>query len=584
MSRKSIASRMNIKSKMMGMVVIAIFIPLACLILFSSLYQSEIIEKKRKFEVESQIQYALGMSEQRLHTAIKLSQDITYEEKIEEYAYGLKKNKISKTLAYKFITTALRDKFYLNNEILFSAVLLESNPNQLYSITADGYHEIDSYLQNVHRYIENKTKNLGSDICFFVVKDKIYLIRNLISTKNFEKFGVIVNQLNPKVFFKELLTNSSFDKWIKVMINGEELQLRDELNETTIPVDHGILTFQISLEENHVSLICDVKVEKSKLIQEETIFVRGITISVFLIIVCISFVLFSIYTSIVGPIVELTKALKEVEKENWGITLSCDREDELGVLMNGFNEMSLKVQYLINYVYKEELNLKEAKIKALQAQINPHFINNTLEIINWKAQMLGGTEISKMIRSLSVILSATLNRNNKKMIALNEEMRYVDSYLYILKRRFEERIIIDKEMEEELLNCEVPILIIQPLLENAVVHGIEPAKGGKISISIKKANDEIVISIANDGLPLSPTDMDKIEQILAGKSEPGKQHSVGIKNVNERIKLIYGPEYGLLIGINKQNMTESSIRIPWKCTINSNKQQMCLVESDKEKS
>jgi len=571
MKRMNIANRINIKSKIMGMVVIAIFIPLACLILFSSFYQREIIEQKRKDEVESQIKYALGMSEQRFQTAIKLSKDITYEEKIEEFAYLLKRKKISKTLTYRFITAALKDKFYLNNEILFTAVLLEANPNQIYSITADGYHVIDNYLENVHPYIENKTKDLGSEVCFFVANGKIYMIRNLISTKNFEKFGVIVNQINEKIFFKELLSNSSFKKWIKVIINEEPFQLRNTYGENIASAEKGIITFKTSLEEDQISLACNVKIEKNELIQEETFFVRGITISVFLIIVCISFVLFLTYASIVGPIEELTGALKEVELGNWGITLEFKRDDELGVLMKGFNDMSLKVQYLINCVYKEELKLKEAKIKALQAQINPHFINNTLEIINWKAQMIGGTEISKMIRALSVIMSATLNRNNKKMISLYEEIKYLDSYLYILKRRFEERISIEKDIEEKLLKYEVPILIIQPLLENAVVHGIEPAKGGKISIIIKEIDEEIVISIANDGIPLTIEEEEKIDKILSGDVEPNSQHSVGIRNVNERIKLIYGIEHGLVIGKNEQNMTESIIKIPWKSTSNSNK-------------
>ncbi|SHO43904.1 sensor histidine kinase [Anaerocolumna xylanovorans] len=582
MRKKNIANRINIKSKMMSMVVIAILVPLACLIFFSAFYQKEVIEQKRKAEVESQMKYALGLSVQRFHTAIKLSKDITYEEKIEEYAELLQKNKINESLSYKLITAALKDKFYLSNEILFTAVLLEANKDQIYSITADGYHEIDHYIKSVHPYIEEQTKDLGSGVCIYVRDKKIYIIRNLISTKNFKKFGVIINQVDTKKFFKELLSNETFKDWIEVTINHESFQLQDEYKDN-ISLENKLLTFHSGLEDEQVSLACNVKIEKEKLIQEETFFVRGVTISVFLIILCISFVLFQTYASIVGPIVELTGALKEVEQGNWGLTLASDREDELGVLMRGFNEMSLKIEYLIDCVYKEELNLKEAKIKALQSQINPHFVNNTLEIINWKAQMIGGTEISKMIRALSVIMLATLNRNNKKMVTLIEEISYMDSYLYILKRRFEDRITIVKEIEEELLECEVPILIIQPLLENAVVHGIEPAKGGKIIILIKKTEEEILISIANDGKLLTKEEEERIVKMLCGEVVPNKQHSVGIGNVNERIKLIYGSRYGLTISKNQQSMTESVIRIPLTCTNNSKKQQVCPVENQGEK-
>lgn len=583
MKKRNIVNCINIKSKMMGMVVIAILVPLACLIFFSAFYQSEVIEQKRKAEVESQMRYALGLSVQRFHTAIKLSKDITYEEKIEEYANLLQKDKINESLSYKLITAALKDKFYLNNEIVFTAVLLEANKDQIYSVTADGYHEIDHYLKNVHPYIEERTKNLGSGVCIYIRDKKIYIIRNLISTNNFKKFGVIINQIDTKKFFKELLSNETFHKWIEVTVNQESLQLRDEYKDNIPSVDSKLLTFHSGLEENEISLNCQVKVEKEELIQEEANFVRGVTIGVFIIILCISFVLFQTYSSIVGPIVKLTGALKEVEQGNWGLTLTSDREDELGILMRGFNDMSLKIQYLIDCVYKEELNLKEAKIKALQSQINPHFINNTLEIINWKAQMIGGTEISKMIRALSVTMIAALNRSNKKMITLNEEIRYMDSYLYILKRRFEDRITIVKEIEEELLECEVPILIIQPLLENAVVHGIEPAKGGTIIILIRKTEEEMLISIANDGKLLTGEEEERIDKILCGELVPNKQHSVAIGNVNERIKLIYGSNYGLTIGKNQQSMTESIIRIPLRCTNNSNKQQVCPVENREEK-
>lgn len=582
MKKRNIAGRINIRSKMMSMVVIAIFVPLACLIFFSAFYQKEVIEQKRKAEVESQMKYALGLSVQRFHTAIKLSKDITYEEKIEEYADLLQKHKINESLSYKLVTAALKDKFYLSNEILFTAVLLEANKDQIYSITADGYHEIDHYIKDVHPYIEEQTKDLGSGVRIYVKDQKIYIIRNLISTKNFKKYGVIINQVDTKKFFKELLSNEIFKNWIEVTINHESFQLRDEYKDNALSIENKLLAFHSALEDDQVSLACNIKVEKEKLMQEETFFVRGVTVSVFLIILCISFVLFQTYMSIVGPIAELTGALKEVEQGNWGLTLASDREDELGVLMRGFNEMSLKIQYLIDCVYKEELNLKEAKIRALQSQINPHFVNNTLEIINWKAQMMGGTEISKMIRALSVIMLATLNRNNKKMVTLSEEISYMDSYLYILKRRFEDRITIVKEIEEELLEYEVPILIIQPLLENAVVHGIEPAKGGKIIILIKKTEEEILISIANDGKLLTEEEEEKIAKMLCGEIIPNKQHSVGIGNVNERIKLLYGSRYGLTISKNQQSMTESVIRIPLMCTNNSKKQQVCPVESQSE--
>jgi two-component system sensor histidine kinase YesM len=229
--------------------------------------------------------------------------------------------------------------------------------------------------------------------------------------------------------------------------------------------------------------------------------------------------------------------------------------------------MSSEIKYLFEYAYSEKLARKDAKIIALQSQINPHFLNNTLEMMNWQARMAGDVTVSKMIEALGTLLNYSMDRSNKKMINLAEELRCVDAYCYIISMRFGKRLKIEKEIDNELLQLEVPQLILQPLIENAVVHGVEKVKSGTIWIKVYKKEKNAILQIINTGKEMTEEDLKRVRSILEGKYEQvgdkvGRHEALGIHNVNERIKLIYGEEYGLTIGPIAEEETASTLTIP----------------------
>ena len=168
-------------------------------------------------------------------------------------------------------------------------------------------------------------------------------------------------------------------------------------------------------------------------------------------------------------------------------------------LDNAFNSMSDKLKNQFEQIYLEELALRDANIMALQSQINPHFLNNTLEIINWEARMEGNDRVSSMIEALSTMLEATMDRKKQQMIPLSEEISYVEAYCYIIRQRFGEKFQFEKQIDPELLQTEVPRLIIQPIMENAVEHGLS-GRAGKIVLRIYAEEDKLKIAIINDGL------------------------------------------------------------------------------------
>lgn len=151
----------------------------------------------------------------------------------------------------------------------------------------------------------------------------------------------------------------------------------------------------------------------------------------------------------------------------------------------GFVRNQGRLKYQFDHIYEEELALEDARIMALQSHINPHFMNNTLEIINWEARLAGNDKVSEMISSLGTLLDAALDRKKQPEVPLKEELTYVKAYLFIMKERFGKRLEVTLEIPEELYQEKVPRLILQPVIENAIAHGVQVQGTGKVRITGK---------------------------------------------------------------------------------------------------
>lgn len=175
--------------------------------------------------------------------------------------------------------------------------------------------------------------------------------------------------------------------------------------------------------------------------------------------------------------------------------------------------------------------------------------------------MEGNDRVSSMIEALSTMLEATMDRKKQQMIPLSEEISYVEAYCYIIRQRFGEKFQFEKQIDPELLQTEVPRLIIQPIMENAVEHGLS-GRAGKSVLRIYAEEDKLKIAIINDGL-MSIEDKRKVDDLLGSGEDGGEQHSVslGIRNVNKRLKIIYGPDCGLTIKNDKEECTVSTITV-----------------------
>ena len=286
-----------------------------------------------------------------------------------------------------------------------------------------------------------------------------------------------------------------------------------------------------------------------------------LAIMLLLMIPLIVLVFYYFHKKVTKPLQELSNAAKEITAENYGYQIEdVDYSEEFRGLGNAFNRMSKELKHQFEQRYIEELALRDANIRALQSQINPHFLNNTLEIINWEARMSGNDKISSMIEALSTMTEATMNRKKQPMVTLEEELTYVDAYLYIIRQRFGSKFELTSEIEDGLEDVMVPRLIIQPIIENAVEHGGDNSGFKRVGIRIGREDDRLKIVITNNGR-MSDEDIMKIERLLSDDYDDKNDTSVsiGIRNVNKRLKIIYGKEYGLTIKQGNNDNTVSTI-------------------------
>lgn len=463
--------------------------------------------------------------------------------------------------------------------------------NHPFTYLSSSNYSMQEYMSKIHNRIQ-EIREMNSSYAQVIVEDeRIFIVRNVYTTTDYKKFGTLVLELNRKNMFADIVLDKG--QALAFYINDKDNLiaksnffederkiniLKDSLINYSVSDNNKLI---ISQNKNYYGYLLQVKhddyhlgillaIDKAIVNAEMNHLYGMIFILLIITIPVLIIIAYFLNKQITAPIKKLVQASQEMENGKLGVTIDGEEmpNKEFKYLQHSFNNMSKRVEYLFNYAYDEKLAKKDAKILALQAQINPHFLNNTLEIMNWQARMSGDITLCKMIESLGTVLDYHMDREDKRLIYLSEELRCVDAYFYIISMRFGQRLIVEREIDNELLQAMVPQLILQPILENAVVHGIETVRTGVIKLKIYHDNKKIFIEVINTGKPMTKEDKDRIEKILSGDPEvikpvPGKHASLGIRNVNERIKLIYGENYGLTIKPIEEGKTRSLICIPY---------------------
>jgi len=385
--------------------------------------------------------------------------------------------------------------------------------------------------------------DLDTSVGFLKKDGQLYLVRNLMDS-DYQPIGVLALALNLPYYFEDL----SLLPWASAV--SVELDAG-----TTLPIKGSVSAQSGDDTLDFVVNKRDYSLRGRAAVDYDVLFAGLGAYRYMLGAMALSLLLLLLFTfrffrrKISQPIGSLMAGSADIREGKWGRQIDCrPGSREFEYLIDSFNQMSAQLQNQFDCLYQEELARRDAQIKALQAHINPHFLNNTLESINWQARMSGDVKASKMIEALSTVLDAALDRKGMPEVRLSEEMTYVNAYLYIVAQRFGKRLTVDIELPDQLMDCMVPRLILQPVIENAVEHGIGPGGQGRVALRGYLRDSFLILEIENDG-GLSRQDEEHIASLLSPDYDMAKEPSgnIGIANVNLRLRILYGPECGLAI-------------------------------------
>ena len=559
-----------------------------------------------------------------LNNAIEDSRQASYDGIIKKsYETFLKDG--DESAMHRTVTEYLNATYKFSKTISNTILLYGDNVQMEYytysNVAGATYASIEEFKRDTAEAVRLTARDLDTKTRLICLSGHMYVVRNIVLS-NYEPFATFVMELNMDrllesmngIIWKEegiaLLDGSVIYEWRpqeqnrrsgdvqpegepdgdgKTQAGADELsRLQDFFVRTgetaSAPADQAMV-FSFSRKENAGYL--DMKVngqrygfaiglDRGAMLSDRLAFLPAYFLVFIMLIPLLIATFYFFYTNINRPIGTLVEGSERIRGGEYGYQVApFEKNQEIGRLVDNFNHMSRSLQESFRRIYAEEIAGRDATLKALQSQINPHFLNNTLEIINWKARMSGNDDVSEMISALSVMMNAALNRNNEMFISLEEELSYVDAYLYIIKQRFGDRFSFTKEVDPALLDCSVPRLIIQPIMENAVEHGGDKAGNRKGSLCIFGDRRELHIVVENNGT-LSEKDKDRIAALLSGAdelpagadpretaAENGRMDSgsIGIRNVHRRLRMLYGKDSGLSIYDTGDGRTRSEMII-----------------------
>lgn len=286
------------------------------------------------------------------------------------------------------------------------------------------------------------------------------------------------------------------------------------------------------------------------------------------LIVLLIFIVFSLLTLSISygmsrPLKLLKKRMQVLEEKDFHSVLSVKGPQEISSLIETYNKMVIEIRQLLNKVKDEYQQKEDMRFRALQAQINPHFVLNTLNNIKWMAYIRHDKEVGDMLSNLGGILEQSIGRGGT-LIPLAQEIQYIENYIELMKMKFNEKLSIEYDIPENLMSQEVIKIMLQPVIENSLMHGIEPMSGmGRIMVRARQNDEKFYLTVEDNGIGITPEKLHELDTRLAAGSEELPQR-IGVKNVHDRIRLQYGDDFGIHISSVENEGTTVEFILPVK--------------------
>lgn len=552
----------SLKWQMMRIVLAGWLVPVTLILAVMGWYITDSLGTRTADSLNEQFTVNVRMCADRLDSALTASRTASSDPTIKNAWADYARDGLYPAL-YRSAYSFLDGQYRSDSRVRFAAFWFHEAPEHMRLAVYNQslglrYDRLKTYWQEDYRAAADLAATLDTDIGFLFRHGELYLVRNVMSP-SFTPIGTLVLALNQSYYF-ENLTALPWAREVTVYLDGMALPLSKETlpPPETLPqpgvirltaLDQSYLTAASSQRE--YSLSAGVRLDLSSFLNQFSGYV-WLLLGMSLLLIPLLLYVFSFFRRKVSdPVHVMMEGAGEIEAGKLGHQLSYRASSrEFQYLTDSFNHMSGQLKGQFDRIYQEELALRDARIKALQSHINPHFLNNTLEIINWEARLGGNAKVSKMIEALSTVLDAAVARDKRPEVTLAEEMGYVNAYLYIIDQRFGKRLTVEQDIAEETLTRMVPRLILQPVIENAVEHGIGPGGSGTIVLRSRLRDGLLLIDVENDGI-LTEEDQEHIRTLLAPGYDSSRESSrnLGIANVNQRLRILYGGPSGLQIGL-----------------------------------
>ena len=536
-------TKISLKLGLTTTIVICWLVPIIIVIALSGALFERNNRTRLQQELDSSATYALYQVQLQLEDAINESKTMSYDG-IVRSAYRRYQQDGNIAALYRSINDYLSQNF--SRSTRYQAVFIDfwdesvGADSYLLSSGTIGYNLLQTCQEATPRILE-VLGDADTNICFLLIDGHLYMARNLLDS-HFKPYASVVMVLEPSVLFQPLYTIPRI-QGIRMSIDGTLFSYASDTGLAPEENAQGDIGYEITADGHTVSFSAEL--DEYDMWEGNPWLSRAALAGALMVLPLLVVIVFLFRYHVSRPIETLAEANKLVQSGQRGYEITQNPPNaEFAKLYAHFNSMSAELQSQFERSYQEQQAAQRAQIKALQSQINPHFLNNTLEIINWEARMAENDRVSAMIEALSTMLSASLDRDGRSQIPLREELGYVDAYLYIIRERLGERFLVHQQIDQELMDQMIPRLILQPIVENAVEHDITSRRGGNLWVRALRDETHMILEVEHDGT-MTEADREKIRLLLSGSdTDRGR---VGLRNVHQRLKLIYGAEGNLCV-------------------------------------
>lgn len=551
--------RLSLKMGLVTIIVVCWLVPILIVVTVASTMLEHSYRQNVLREIDDTAKNGISQVQMRLGSAINGSKSVSYDGVIRNAYRKYQSDGMTVQLfrtAKDYLTqTFSRDDKY---QAVFISFWDTSIAQPYVTIGDTTSYQISQVLPEHTRQILSAMADADTDIRFLYLDGKLYMARNLVDS-SFTSYATVVMLLDSQKIFgvlSDLCTVGS----VRITLDDCHIQIDSQKNVTAAMEGAPDKTAEFSAQVDGHSLTVAAPVQEFNLWADNPWLGWGIGLVALMVLPLLMVIVYLFTRCVTRPIQTLADAHKRLQSGQRGYQIESQAPTtEFETLYANFNAMSAELKGQFERSYLEQQAAQRAQIKALQSQINPHFLNNTLEIINWEARLADNERVSAMIEALSTMLDAALDRDGRSQIPLKQELIYVDAYLYITKERLGEGFYVHKDIEEDILEQPIPKLILQPIVENAVEHDIANRREGHLWVRCYRREGQIYLEVEHDG-QMSDKDQENIRKLLSEDEAEGSR--VGLRNVHQRLQLIYGSRATLRIEQTRAGSVLAQIRIP----------------------